>query len=463
MAATQWCSHLPANYNLALPSIANMLPNLRNRATQLLIAGVLLLALDLSPSPEMLRTQLRNALAAVEGGRMDAASSSLETALVMEPGLASVREQAARAALMTEQPSRALEHLRILEEADQSPRDAKCLEVEAYLALGMLQRAMERLEEAGGGCEVGVALSNAQAASSLAENDVQAAISAVQIWTSLRPGSSEARAALGMLIAVEEPEAALSHLRLAMELDPGGDPLVQRLIRAIEDSRAADSQAYTLAQLGFEFIGDRRWTLARLAFEHAVRRREDFAEAWAYLGLAVDRTGGDGLSALNRAVGLAPDLTAAHLFLGKHWLRKGFPDKALESLETAAALDPRDPAIAAELGATYAALGDIRSAEAAYRLATELAPDEPAFWRLLATFSLEYEFGLREIGLVAAREAMMLSADDAASFDLLGYSHFLLGNFPLADRYLWEAIQLDPSLPAPSYHRGLLLLAAGDL
>lgn len=436
---------------------------LRTRALHLLTTLALLIVLDLTPSTKPLREHLQRASAAVEGGQMDAASTNLEAALELEPKLASIREQAARAALMTDQPSLALRHLEVLAQARESPPDAECLKVEAYLALGSLQRALDRLEEAGLQCEAGVALANTLATESLAAGEVGAAIDSLQLWTSIRPASPEAHAALGMLMAVDSPEAALHHLRLSMELDPGGDPLLPRLIRAIEDSRPADSQAYTLAQLGFEFIGGRRWDLAQMAFEHAVRLRPDFAEAWAYLGLAVDGGGGSGLRELTQAIELAPDLTVAHLFLGKHWLRAGVPSRALESLEYAAALDPHNPAIAAELGATYAALGDMRSAQAAYQKATELAPDGIAFWRLLATFSLEYEIGLQEVGLGAAREALARSPQDPAALDLLGYCHFLLGNFPLADRYLWEAIELNPSLPSPAYHRGLLLLAQGDL
>ena len=101
--------------------------------------------------------------------------------------------------------------------------------------------------------------------------------------------------------------------------------------------------------------------------------------------------GVDGLGDIEAAVNAAPGAALPRIFLAQHWLSKNQPDKARQQLEIAARLEAENPAVSAELGAAYAALGDVRSAKDAYLYATNLAPDNPSFWLRLAQFSLNNE------------------------------------------------------------------------
>ncbi len=151
------------------------------------------------------------------------------------------------------------------------------------------------------------------------------------------------------------------------------------------------------------------------------------------------------------------------MFLGKHWLTGGDPELAIDAYEQAALLAPEDPLVAVDLGAAYAAVGELEAARLAFEYATQLDPRDPSLWSLLAQFSLDYEVQLEEVGLPAAREAAKLLPSDAAALDRLGYTHYLLGNQILAERFIRDAIEVDGNLASAYYHRGLLALSSGDV
>ena len=148
--------------------------------------------------------------------------------------------------------------------------------------------------------------------------------------------------------------------------------------------------------------------MAATAFENALVQDPEHTEARAYFGLALDRSGQNGLPQLELAVAQAPQAALPQMLLGKHWLIMGEPERAIKAYEQAAALAPDDPMLAIDLGAAYAAAGDLPSAKSAFQYATNLDPDDPALWSLFAQFSLDYEIELNEIGLPAARRAVVL-------------------------------------------------------
>ncbi len=98
--------------------------------------------------------------------------------------------------------------------------------------------------------------------------------------------------------------------------------------------------------------------------------------------------------------------------LGLHWQQAGQPQQAIPYLERAVALDPGSSALLAELASAQAASGDLQLALEGYRMAAELEPADPVFWRLLASFSIAREIEMAETGLPAARNAAVLDVDD---------------------------------------------------
>jgi tetratricopeptide (TPR) repeat protein len=297
------------------------------------------------------------------------------------------------------------------------------------------------------------------AATFLEERSFDAAEDVLQTLTDIDPADPDLHFQLGALVATHSPKEALPHFRSALERSPQGHPWAEEFIQTIEDASETDSAAYTFAQVGQVFITVQMWEHAVLAFEEAVELQPEYVDALAFLGIALDHIGKDGLAELHRAAGLDPTHPIPHLYLGIHWSKRGELHRALAELERAARLDPQNPTVAIQIGEVYRKLGEQATAIDAYRIATEIAPGEAQYWLLLAQVSLMEEFQVNEIALPAARNALILEPDNPAAVDALGYGYFLLGDLKFAERFLLRAVQLDPSRVQSQYHLGLLMAA----
>ncbi|MBF8256196.1 MAG: hypothetical protein HW375_1103 [Anaerolineales bacterium] len=203
------------------------------------------------------------------------------------------------------------------------------------------------------------------------------------------------------------------------------------------------------------------WALAGAAWARAIALEPDFPQARAYLGLAMSKTGADGLPSLLLASAEAPDDPVIRSLLGQYWLSNGDPAAAAGELDYAHRLDPENPAITAALGAALAQNGRLDEAAEAYRQAATRDPQNPAFWLLLAEFSLRYDYQVESIGLDGARNAVALSPQDPAALSALGMAHSLIGEGPTGERLLQSAISLDPSSALGWYRYSLVLLDQG--
>jgi len=440
-----------------------MFDKLKPRCPHILVTIVLLVIISPTPIPQPMVTPLRSAIVALESGRPDSALGLLEAAMAFEPTLEGLHTQAAEIALAAGEPLAALDHL----EAEKSlaPPDTTqaCLRSRALLTIGNTAEAADIWKEVNGTCPKPDQFLQDLAQVYLVEGDLTAAQSILEELAFIDPANPDIRVSLALVTATITPERAIQHLRLANELNPYGNSLALNLIRVIENARPVDDRSYSLAQVGQTLARHGEWTSAVWAFQHALDLNPEYIEVRAYLGLALDRAGQDGLKELKAAVNAAPTAALPHIFLALHWQAQNQPERARQQLEVAAHLDPTNPAVAAELGAAYTALGDIRPAIAAFRLATELAPKDPRFWLLLAQFSTANEIEVQTLGLPAARNALALNPDDPAALDILGCAHLLLGNLRLADRLLWRAVNLEPCRAASQFHLGLLRQAQGDL
>ena len=224
------------------------------------------------------------------------------------------------------------------------------------------------------------------------------------------------------------------------------------------------------------------WVLAGAAFERAVELRPDYAEAWAFLGearqhldearliqafpvsggQAAPAKTGSALAALEKALALDPGSVSTCLLLALYWQRQGDFDQALENAQAAANLAPRSPAVQAELGGNLAQAGHLPAALEAYQRASGLAPHDPTYLRLLAAFTLQYDHQVREVGLPAARRAVLIAPDDPASLVTLGQVLFTLGDLVNAERFLQRALALDPGFAPARLHLGLVHLLQND-
>jgi tetratricopeptide (TPR) repeat protein len=265
---------------------------------------------------------------------------------------------------------------------------------------------------------------------------------AVQHQTSLvelDPMDSSTNLQLGMMLTALEPESSLAYLSHALDLDP----------------HAFVSAAQSLASI-------EEWTLAEFALSKATQLNPEYAEAWAYLGEARQHVGKDGFADLEKALLIEPDSIAVNTLMALYWQRQERHDLALVYLHSAAIVDHNNPALQAEIGNTLGLLGNITSAESHYIRAVDLAPKDPTYWRILANFYIRYETKLREEGLAAARQAVILDQNDPASLDAMAQIYLLMESPHIARRFLDRSLAADHAFAPAHLHLGLVHIMNGD-
>jgi protein O-GlcNAc transferase len=276
---------------------------------------------------------------------------------------------------------------------------------------------------------------------------------------------------LGLLLILSDPNRALDSLTAASSLDPEFDPVSQTLITTINLSALQPDEATRLVTLGRGLGLVDEWDLASRAFDQAIRADEDNAEAWAWLGEAKQQkaqrpTGGakseEGRAELERALGLNPESVIVRGLRGLYWKRQGNYQQALSEYLLAAGTEPENPAWRVSIGETYAQMGDLSSAIAAYQRATELARKESIYWRLLAVFCVANNVQVEDVGLPAAQKAVELAPEDASALDVLGWSYLSSGRLSLAEQTLLDAIELAPEFASAHLHLGMTYLAQAD-
>jgi Flp pilus assembly protein TadD len=434
---------------------------LQSRWPHIFLAVLALTALSPSAVFIPLSEHIRAASQALSRSKWTTALDSLEAAISLEPALWSAHLQAASIALRSEDAERALLHLELYHPL--APDSGiYCLEAQADIIQNEIPSAEQAWQKANGSCPDETAYYQALLRHYWNQNDLTSARSVLEEWIELGGEDPQSYLQLGILLAATQPEDAIDPLRKAQQLSEEPIPLASALIRAIEDAREANLPAYTLASVGQTLTRYTEWTPAVWAFEAALALDPEYAQAHAYLGLALDRSGQDGFEHMQTAVSEQPQNPLAYALLAYHWQMKAQPTIAKIYLEIAARLDATNPAISAQLAQVFADLGDLEAAKNALRISVTLAPEDAQFWYLLARFSIERGIEIQTLGIPAARNALLLDRQNPAGLVLLGFAHLTLGNFDLAERLLWRAVQMNPMLAETQYYLGLLRRMQGD-
>jgi tetratricopeptide (TPR) repeat protein len=264
---------------------------------------------------------------------------------------------------------------------------------------------------------------------------------------------------LALLTAATRPGEANARLEVAASTPSQFASNAAALLQALREAQAANDEAYLFGRVGYELIQLQEWALAEHALTQAVTLNPQYADAYAYLGLAQDSQGRDGKAAYESAVQSAPNSALAQYLFGLHYRRLGQSAQAVPYLKAAQALDPQNPALAAELGGAYAAQNDLINAEKWLSEAVALAPRDAQFWLLLARFHVDNEYKVPEQGLPAARMAVGLNPESALAADAFGYALIITGDTVNGQKSLERALSLDPNLASAYYHFGLYYAA----
>ncbi|MCC7359586.1 MAG: tetratricopeptide repeat protein [Anaerolineales bacterium] len=385
-----------------------------------------------------------------------AAAQALAEVAARLPYSAQAQHRAGLAAISAERFDDAIRYLKAAAALDGWTATRHTALGDAYLAQGNLEAALAEWELALADLPNDDALlvrlaNNYETAGRYAD-----AVTTLNALAAVRPNDPTVFYRLAVLTAATAPNDAPPRLALVAAQSPDLAPAVQLLLDAIAAGQANGNPEVTFAKVGYAFEQLSEWRLAELALAQAVAINPNYADAYVYLGLAQDMQGKDGAPAYEQAVTLAPDSPVAQFYLGLHYRRTGDSQTALTYLLAAQQLDQANPAIAAEVGGAYAAIGDLTLAENWLTQAVTLDEQDVRWWLLLARFYVDNEYRVADFGLPAARQAVALAPDNAQALDNLGFALVLTGDLANGQKLLEQALALDPQAPSVYYHLGVL-------
>lgn len=283
----------------------------------------------------------------------------------------------------------------------------------------------------------------------------------LRILTEAHPYDGEVRYRLGLLELCRDGASGTSYLEELLHADI---PLwSERAGAVLQALGGTDADAFGLAARGVALLGAGEPRLAAECLTKALAREPDYADAWAYLGVAQAQSGRPARPAFDKALALDPDNFLAHYFLGRYHLHFGLGWAAMQEFERASALDPDNPALMVDMAIASALEGDYAAAGAWIEKSAQLAPDDAELALARARFFVERIYQLGERGLPAAREAVRLNPDSGAAYDLLGWAYFLAGAPQEALEVLQLAVEKEPTYAPAFAHLGAVLFSLGDV
>lgn len=443
---------------------------------RLALIALAVAVLGIAPGPHAVRRSLQQAALSAQVGAALPAARELADAARRLPWRADLWEQAGLYALEANDNALAIEYLTKAWSCD--PKFG--LSEAGWLALGEAHRRNQDLPKAIAAWSAGMgrygmserALERIWQAH-LALGNLEKAADALRMLAGQNSKDAMTHYRLGLLLAVLHPEDALEHLDLAARLDYHLDPAAGDIRRAMLSARRADHEAYTLVSIGRALAGLGEWDLAAESFRRAAAIQPNFAEAWAYLGEALQHPGGktirlpaapggDGWAELQRALQLNPRSISAHTFAALYWTRRADYARAEEMIRAAIRLDPKNPALIVQFADIQAAGGGLAEAHETYRRAIDLSPHDPAYRRYLVAFSLEYNYQVEAVALPVARALAADGPDRPENLDLLGQVMLKLGDLESAVRFFNRALALNPQYAPAHLHLGLVYAARGE-
>ncbi len=330
---------------------------------------------------------------------------------------------------------------------------------QTYLQLGELELAAETWES----LEESVLALEELASLYETNGDISKAI---EVWhkylTKITDGSTpELIYHYGLLVAADTPPKSLPYLDQVREEYPEVEGISSAIRGAI-----SEEPAYQYVTAGQALAAINQWNLAAYAFERATVLRQDYQEAWLYLGEALqhlDEFEDNILDALETGLALNEDSPLANLFLGLYWQRQGSHNTALDFFQVVEDLWPLNADVRVESGNSLAALGEMNSALEKYQEAIELDPLDGKYYNHLAEFCVNYDYQVKEIGLPASRIAVQFDPSDEIGLDILGQVLLALDDKLNAVKFFQMALESNPVYAPAHYHLGIYYSTFDDI
>lgn len=259
--------------------------------------------------------------------------------------------------------------------------------------------------------------------------------------STVNEGAAEILSGLGTAIVREDAnDLGVVLLQLGLALDPNEDMTRITLAENFERLNRPNEAIAVLDKVGKRSV---------------LRRNADIMIAFDYN--ALDKVD-EARAALNRVIRKDPKDKEALNGLGNILrTRKMFAEASEVYTRAIKAIGPNprkeDWQAFYNRGITYERTDRWPAAEADFKKALELMPDQPLVLNYLGYSWIDRGINLKE-GMLLIEKAVTLAPSDGYIIDSLGWAHYKLGEYDLAVRHLEKAVDLMPSDPTINDHLG---------
>jgi tetratricopeptide (TPR) repeat protein len=209
----------------------------------------------------------------------------------------------------------------------------------------------------------------------------------------------------------------------------------------IARQRPGDFTAFE--ELGHAYFEDEQYDAAMVAYRRASELNPRSARAIEATGHIYYRQNNPqaAIAAYEKAIAVDPHFTKTYYGLGiLHATITGDYEKAIAAYQRGLVENPGDPFLTANLGSTYARMGQIERAVEMLEEAARRDPGEPFAWGWLAILYLhQYRFD----DMLAACRRVNEIEDDHSSNRMIGFVHHARGRMEEAAAALERAIQIE--------------------
>jgi tetratricopeptide (TPR) repeat protein len=219
--------------------------------------------------------------------------------------------------------------------------------------------------------------------------------------------------------------------------------------------------SYQWVLIGRSLATIAEWDLAMHAFKMAVETNPYYAEAWALFGEAREQLHLDGWPMLSMAYELDPGSVVVRALMAGYWYRKGDLEAAEKLFQAISQEETDEGTWLLEIARIAESRKKYKEALKLYQQAVTLEPEDPTFWLELSRFCATNGFQIREVGLQAARQAVLLSPAESNSHALMGWTLFLLGDLESSERILLHSLEIDRTDSKSHLYLGQVYLQAG--
>ncbi len=217
-------------------------------------------------------------------------------------------------------------------------------------------------------------------------------------------------------------------------------PVARSIFERIRDGHPADWRPYWfLGIIGSVTHDD---SLSINSFRKVTELASWNADAWVYLSsVFLERNNfPEVVKILESAAAVVPDDFRVNFLLGVAYSRTGQSEEAVDALQKARRINPKDVDAISQLALVYDGLKRFTESDSLYELALSLSPDNDLVLNNFA-YSLADRGVQIERALEMSKKALAAKPDNTSYLDTIGWIYYRLGDFTSAENYILKAME----------------------